>query len=783
MKKILTLLAIALVGLTSCTPEEEEIVPPEPEQEAYLNVYYDNIVFPSNGGEDYFDIESNTDWIISNTSDWLTIEPTEGNGNSSITLTASASDVYDDRNTVITVKAGDKTETFTVTQKYAEALLVTKNKFDIPQEGGDFTIEIQSNISYEIQIDSDSQSWISEVPQSKALTTYTHTYYVSANPNTANREGDITIIGDNGKEEVVNIFQAQIDELVLSETEFTVPGEGGEISVYLRANVDYEIIIPEEITWVEQLSSEREDMLLFKIAPNSETFDRIAEISVKDKNSDLSQSFTITQIRKTTVNGDIILRTDEDIVALCEAGYEIINGDLTISGNSITTLSNLDNKIKEINGYLYINCSSLQSLDGLYSLEYIKGDFRLKRAEISNFEGMNNLNEIGGDFIIGETTQTAVLDGTWLYYLSSFEGLDNLTKIDGVLSILYERYPNYQVSRCYGLRSFKGFKNLKEIGGLKIEDIHPAGENGLPAITSFEGLESLETINGNFTITGEEEGSFRYLSSFNGLNNLKEITGEFKVTNVDGDLISYEGLNRLETVGTFNAIDGITTFAGLNNLKSISNDFTMDTSIESLEGLNSLEYIGGNFTPKGSFTSFKGLENLNRVEGNFVINSAYNSLPKLSSLEGLSSLSIVNGDLEIINLPELDDMKTLSNLNTVFGTLHLTGDLLSVEGLNNLYSVGNLDISLNINSFSGINIQKVTNIKITNCPQLSDLSALSNSLQYNVNDITIQNCESLYDFSPFVPLVENMTGTWLVNGCGYNPTKYQMLNGESKPQE
>lgn len=783
MKKILTLLAIALVGLTSCTPEEEEIVPPEPEQEAYLNVYYDNIVFPSNGGEDYFDIESNTDWIISNTSDWLTIEPTEGNGNSSITLTASASDVYDDRNTVITVKAGDKTETFTVTQKYAEALLVTKNKFDIPQEGGDFTIEIQSNISYEIQIDSDSQSWISEVPQSKALTTYTHTYYVSANPNTANREGDITIIGDNGKEEVVNIFQAQIDELVLSETEFTVPGEGGEISVYLRANVDYEIIIPEEITWVEQLSSEREDMLLFKIAPNSETFDRIAEISVKDKNSDLSQSFTITQIRKTTVNGDIILRTDEDIVALCEAGYEIINGDLTISGNSITTLSNLDNKIKEINGYLYINCSSLQSLDGLYSLEYIKGDFRLKRADISNFEGMNNLNEIGGDFIIGGTTQTAVLDGTWLYYLSSFEGLDNLTKIDGVLSILYESYTNYQVSRCYGLRSFKGFKNLKEIGGLKIEDIHPAGENGLPAITSFEGLESLETINGNFTITGEEEGSFRYLSSFNGLNNLKEITGEFKVTNVDGDLISYEGLNRLETVGTFNAIDGITTFAGLNNLKSISNDFTMDTSIESLEGLNSLEYIGGNFTPKGSFTSFKGLENLNRVEGNFVINSAYNSLPKLSSLEGLSSLSIVNGDLEIINLPELDDMKTLSNLNTVFGTLHLTGDLLSVEGLNNLYSVGNLDISLNINSFSGINIQKVTNIKITNCPQLSDLSALSNSLQYNVNDITIQNCESLYDFSPFVPLVENMTGTWLVNGCGYNPTKYQMLNGESKPQE
>lgn len=781
MKKTLSMLAIMSAILVSCAKSEINQEGNNPE-ESYLNVYYDNIVFPSNGGEDYFDIESNTDWIISNTSDWLTIEPTEGNGNSSITLTASASDVYEDRNTVITVKAGDKTETFTVTQKYAEALLVTKNKFEIPQEGGDFTIEIKSNISYEIEIDADSQKWITEVPQSKALTTYFHTFNVSENPNTSNRQGLITIKGDDGKSETINIFQAPVAELVLSGYEFTIPGEGGELTVELRTNIDYYVICSDDIDWLKQLPSEREDKLLFEIAPNNGYEKRETFVWVCSVGDELIRGFTITQLTKTMIDGDVTLTTEDDIKALCDAGFESINGDLTISGSKITTLGNLDNKIKEINGDLFINCSSLKSLDGLYSLDKINGDFHIKRAGISNFEGMNNLNEIGGDFIIGETTQTAILDGSWLNSLTSFDGLDNLTTIGGTLSILYEDYYwTYAVTRCGNLGTFKGLKSLKEIGGLKIEDVH--FETSACPLDSFEGLESLEKINGDFIITSEDEEAFKYLVSFNGLNNLKEITGEFKVTNVNGDLTSYEGLNSLETVGTFNAIDGITTFAGLNNLKSISNDFTMDTSIESLEGLNSLEYIGGNFTPKGSFTSFKGLENLNRVEGNFVINRAYSSLPKLSSLEGLSSLSIVNGDLEIINLPELDDMKTLSNLNTVFGTLHLTGDLLSVEGLNNLYSVGNLDISLNINSFSGINIQKVTNIKITNCPQLSDLSALSNSLQYNVNDITIQNCESLYDFSPFVPLVENMTGTWLVNGCGYNPTKYQMLNGESKPQE
>ena len=147
MKKILTLLAIALAALTSCRPDGGEISP----SEVYLNVYYDDIVFPSDGGEDSFEIESNGDWVITNDADWLTIEPSEGKGSCSITLTASANDLYDDRNTVITVKAGDKTETFTVTQKYAEALLVTKNKFDIPQEGGEFTVEVQSNISYDIE--------------------------------------------------------------------------------------------------------------------------------------------------------------------------------------------------------------------------------------------------------------------------------------------------------------------------------------------------------------------------------------------------------------------------------------------------------------------------------------------------------------------------------------------------------------------------------------------------------------------------------------------------------
>lgn len=328
MKKILTLLAIALAALTSCKPEEEEISP----SEVYLNVYYDDIVFPSDGGEDSFEIESNGEWVITNDADWLTVEPSEGNGNGLITLTASASDVYDDRNTVITVRAGGKTETFTVTQKYAEALLVTKNKFDIPQEGGEFTVEVQSNISYDVLIDEDSQSWITEVPSSKALSTYTHTFSVADNPDTTKRDGCIEIIGSNGKTETVNVYQAQKDELVLSKSEETVPARGGEVRVQLRSNVDYEVIIPEDVDWVERLQSDKADELVFNVKPNSETSAREVGITIKDKNSDLSQIFTIIQ-----TSGSIVL--DEtyyevpasgdtlDIVFTSDVEYEIIIGE------------------------------------------------------------------------------------------------------------------------------------------------------------------------------------------------------------------------------------------------------------------------------------------------------------------------------------------------------------------------------------------------------------------------------------------------------------------------
>ena len=65
---------------------------------------------------------------------------------------------------------------------------------------------------------------------------------------------------------------------------------------------------------------------------------------------------------------------------------------------------------------------------------------------------------------------------------------------------------------------------------------------------------------------------------------------------------------------------------------------------------------------------------------------------------------------------------------------------------------------------------------------LVDFDGLQN-LRKIGGDFYLHATPNLYNFQPLETAAKNMTGTWYVYGCGYNPTKYQMLNGESKPQE
>ena len=810
MKRLFYLLMMLSCTLWSCSKSDGPIDDPDDPDNpdtptnVTLDISVSDLVFEAEGGEKEFTIYCNSDWTITNESEWCKTTVNQGNGNSKIIVTVGVYSEMEDRNTNLTIKAGNITKVLTVTQKDGDAIILSKDKFDIPEEGGNVTVEVKSNIQYEVSIPSQFQNWIKHEPETKAITVKNFTFTILENKEYEKREGYIVFNGNSLKDTVhiyqtadprtlilskdtynissakesievelksnvdysisipssashwiklletkairtdkiyfeieenttydnrsaqvfikdknsslcdtLYINQLQQNALILSQKQYEVLAGGEQISIEVQSNIDYEIIIPKTVQeWIEQMPQSKaltKSMINLEIKPNT-TYDvRSAQVFIKDKNSTLSDTVQVTQAAKGTYTGDISFETEQDLIDFQTAGYTKVIGNIIVQYN-IRTLQKLDNLLTEIDGNLTINCQSLTSLDGLYNLKKITGNFITWKACITSYEGIDKLTEIGGDFEVRLP-----------YSLESFEGLESLETIGGNFKVIDKL-------ALSSLSSFKGLSSLKSIGG----DFEVNAKSS--SLASFEGLENLETIGGNFKVIAE--------SSFKGLNGLKSIGGDFEV-NANSSLESFEGLESLETIGgNFKIIDNesslnaLSSFKGLSSLKSIGGDFEVSTDHSSSphpsHSLNALE-------------SFEGLESLETIGGNFrVIAESFSysySFNVLSSFKGLSSLKSIGGDFEV-KARVLESFEGLENLTNI-------GDKLTIKG----------------------------------CSSLNNIDALKNI--ESLNDISITTCSKLYDFCVLKNVVQNMSGTFYVNDNGYNPTKYQLLNGECSqiPQE
>ena len=547
MKRLLSLLmALSLSLFIRCGSDDKGIDnPDEPvnPEDVTLEISTADLLFEAQGGEKEFTITCNTGWTITNESAWCTTDATSGNGNRTVTVTASASSETADRNTNLTVKAGGKTQIVTVTQKHANALILSKNKFDVPQEGGDITIEIKAGIEYQTDIPEEFRSWIRRTT-TRAAESQSISFTIEANEEAYKRTGYILFSG-NAQKDTVFIYQAPKNILILSEDTYTVPAEGAEITVELKTNIDYDVQIPgDAASWVSLITTRalRTDRLTFRIEANTGDADRSAKIAVKDKNSTLSDTITILQPIE---RADIIWETEQDLLDFKAAGHTRIQGNIIVRGKELKTLQKLDNLLTEIDGSLTLECRSLTSLDGLYNLAKITENLLITDGSMVSFEGLNSLKSIGGDFEIDAKNDNS------LTALESFEGLENLQAIGGNFKVTVSNSYSYYYSSLTSLASFKGLGNLKSIGG--DFEIDASSSYSLSALESFEGLENLQAIGGNFKVT--TISSLTSLASFKGLNSLKSIGGKNLVidhcpalSNID-DLKNVEALDEISITG------------------------------------------------------------------------------------------------------------------------------------------------------------------------------------------------------------------------------------------
>ena len=710
-----------------------------------LTLSLTELTFKSAGEEKTFTITSNSNWTITNPSTWCKIDPIQGNSNTTITAIADPSEEYDDRNFNLTIKAGEITKVVTVTQKKKDAIILTKEKYDIPTEGDNITVEIKSNITYSTIIPEEHKEWIKQVETNqlgRGLETKNLNFEISANPSTDKREG-IIVIKDNSSSlaDTIHVYQAQKDELILTQDTYYVSSEGENINVELKSNVDYDVIIPEDVKdWVTQITSRssRVDRLIFNIAQNQTYDNRSTKVIIKDKNSELADTLYINQ---TQLNALILTQSTYEIPAegqnikveiKSNIKYEFIIPDKTIEwikqiqSRALTTniinLSISENTsyeqrtaeivVKDKNSNLSDTIRITQKQNNAIILTQKKYNIPAEGQQISieiksNIEYDIWLSPDAEKWVEKIDLSRALTTNTLNYNI-----LPNTTYNERKAEIIIKDKGGDLSDTVKIVQLPKSDTFIGDVIFITEQDLIDFKEKGYKKIKgnlTIEGekLKTLQTLDNLITdIEGDLTIQCDNLTTFDGLKNLTKISGNFNLYR--GNIANMDGLNCLNYIGgdfeiSPGSLGALITFDGLNKLNTINGSFeikaiptkydTPQLKLNSFSGLEGLKVIGENFYIEGganknnlSINSFGGLDNLSTIGGDFSIKNA--QIPK--SFDGISNLTVIGLSFRLQNL-NLKDFTGLKSLNSIGENLIIDGinnDFESFGGLNKLKSIG-----------------------------------------------------------------------------------------------
>lgn len=760
---------------------------PDNPTDVTLEISTTDLVFEAKGGEREFTVYCNADWTVTNESDWCTTNVTEGNGYGRVAVTVEAYSDTEDRNTNLTVKAGDKTEVLTVTQKHGDAIILSKDKFDVPQEGGEIAIEVKSNIEYQVSIPSKFQSWIKQTPESRAVTVKNFSFTVSANEAYEKREGYIVFSG-NSLKDTVYVYQVAKYQLILTEDTYNIPSKGKDITVELKTNVDYEVVIPDSVNnWISLLQTKavRTDKLNFSIAENDNADNRKAIVIIKDKNSVLSDTLYINQSQKNALiltQREYKIKTEGETISVevkTNIDYEVViprtaTNWITLLQTRAIRTDKIHLEIKENTSYdnrtakIVIKDKNSSLNDTLYINQAQRDALILYKKQYNvSAVGEQISIEVRSNIECKVTIPQAVQN--WIQEIPQSRGLATSTLTCKVLANPTEEVRTAKIIIQDKNSALSDTVQITQNIMTYTGDIVFKTEHDL---IKFYAAGHTKIIGNVFVVEAEE----RAITTLQKLNNL--------ITEIDGSL--YLGCSTL------------TTLDGLDGLKTITDNLIIEEgAMTSLGGLQNLEIIGGNFTvnaisqPKSrpwgrtvihnslvKLESFKGLSRLKSIGGNFEIyahahasydydeyhNVTYNldskALNNLHSFEGLENLQTIGGNFNVLADTETDRMSCYA---------YALSALESFKGLSGLKSIGG-DFKI-FSENIGSSLWEEPLSRLSSFEGLENLKTISGNLE-------IYGCYELYDFCMLKNIVQNMSGTFKVDVCGYSPTKYQLLNGE-----
>ena len=243
---------------------------------------------------------------------WITESSTRAVSSYTHYFVISPNDTYDARSAEISFinKENNIEEKVVITQVQKDAIIVAQSEYTVASEGGKLDFSVNTNVDFTVET---SVDWIQQVT-TRGLVEKPLSFNIAANVDNEQRQGVISIISGDLKQEIV-VIQEAVPAIILIQKEYTVKSEGGIIQVDLQSNINYDIRF--SANWITEASTRAMSTYThyFVVSPN-DTYDaRSAEIVFINKENNIEEKVVITQAQK-----DAIIVAQNEYTVASEGG-------------------------------------------------------------------------------------------------------------------------------------------------------------------------------------------------------------------------------------------------------------------------------------------------------------------------------------------------------------------------------------------------------------------------------------------------------------------------------
>ena len=338
----------------------------------YIETEQTELAFTANGGSQELTVLSNTSWTISSVPSWITVSPSNGEGDGKVKLTAQENPNTANRSGIIHITQSglsiDVTITVTQTGKTFDVNTTVLN-FEDKQETQ--TVEILTDGTWNARTD---DMWITLSPMS-ASGNSTLSVTVAENPNDSERSGQV-IISMGDKSSTISVIQKG-KYFTVSNSLLTYTSKGGSMNIAVTTNDTWTAKIENSPTWLQLSSTSGSGNVDVKVtaSDNPSVNSRSATIIFQTTHNQSVRVMVTQDARYLNIDTREVLfyskgGTSEAITVSTDGTYSISCSDSWLSVNQSSntfTVTATENTTTDARiGYITIALTDLK--EGTYSL-------------------------------------------------------------------------------------------------------------------------------------------------------------------------------------------------------------------------------------------------------------------------------------------------------------------------------------------------------------------------------------------------------------------------------